>query len=258
MKAALAGLALLAASPALAATSTAEQVQDCMRANIPTRLQIKDVEVAATDRTGGTRKMRGRLYGTNEDGRLRAMMRVMEPADLAGAAYLLRESKAGGADEMYVYVPALARVRRITGAAVDGSLWGTDLSYADLKQVQNAFSGASAKLEAASAIDKRRVHVISFVPPKEQETRFSLIRAWVDGETCVPLKVEFLEAGAASKRISVKPADLKQSGKHWYASESVIADLRQNTSTRLKVVGVTSDGKLADRYFNPVMFHVGN
>ena len=38
-------------------------------------------------------------------------------------------------------------VRRITGGQLDGQLWGTDLSYNDLKQLQNAFSGSQVTLE---------------------------------------------------------------------------------------------------------------
>lgn len=259
MRFVLAALGLAMAQSVLAAAPTLDSVQKCMRANIPKTVQIKDIEVSATDRTGGSRTLRGRLYGNTQDGRLRAMMRILEPSDLAGAGYLLREAKTeGGIDEMYVYVPALSKVRRITGAAIDGSLWGTDLSYADVKQIQNAFSGSSAKLEGAAEIDKRPVHLVSFVPAKGQETRFTLIRTWVDQQTCVPIKVEFMEGNAASKRMTVKPSDLKQADKLWYASQAVMSDLRQNTSTHLKVVGVSHDGKLADRLFNPATFYVGN
>jgi hypothetical protein len=253
-------IAVLFALPAVvqAAEPTVEQVQACMRDNIPKTVQIKELEVTATDRTGGSRTLRGRLYGTTEGDRLRAMMKILEPADLAGASYLLRESRSAGNDEMYVFIPALSKVRRITGAAIDGSLWGTDLSYSDVKQIQNAFSGASARLEAPATIEQRSVHVMSFVPPKDQETRFTLIRAWVDRDSCVPLKVEFVEGSQAVKRLTVKPGDIKQSGKHWYASDAVMSDLRQGTSTRVRVLGVTNDAKVADRYFNPSTFYVGN
>jgi hypothetical protein len=258
MKAVVAALALVLAQSVHAGEPTLDQVQNCMRANIPKTVQIKDVEVTATDRTGGSRTLRGRLYGTNEDGRLRAMMKILEPADLAGAGYLLREAKEAANDEMYVYVPALSKVRRVTGAAVDGSLWGTDLSYSDIKQVQNAFSGATAKLEGKDSIEKREVHILSFMPPKEQESHITLIRAWVDDATCVPLKVEFSEGQALSKRMTVAPADLKEADKHWYAAAALMTDLRANTNTKVRVLGVSNDSKLADRYFNPSTFYIGN
>ena len=51
------------------------------------------------------------------------------------AAYLVREaSDPGKEEEMYVYLPALQKVRRITGAMKDSSLFGTDLSYSGPKR----------------------------------------------------------------------------------------------------------------------------
>src|SRR3546814_19418383 len=86
-------------------------------------------------------------------------MRISAPGDLAGASYLLRERDNG--DEMYVYIPALSKVRRVSGAAVDGSLWGTDLSFADVKQLGNAFGGSDPKMGNDEVLDGRTEHVLS-------------------------------------------------------------------------------------------------
>lgn len=240
-----------------AADAELEGVLSCMRANIPKTVQIKDVELIATDRTGGKRTLRGRFYGTREDERLRATVKIVAPADLSGAAYLLRERPSGG-DEMYVYVPALNKVRRVVGAAADGSLWGTDISYGDIKQLNNAFSGGNTKLEPAAVLDGRAVHVLAATPTADQPSRFSLMRSWVDKKTCMVLKAEFIEGKTVRKRLLVDPKSLKQSGAHWYAGEAVMNDLQQGTRTELKVLGVSVGGELSDRYFNPAMFHVGS
>lgn len=250
-------LALLAANTAYGADAAATKILDCMRANIPKTLQIKELELVATDRTGGERVLKGRLYGTNEKDRLRAMMKVNAPPDLAGAAYLLREGEKS--DEMYVFVPSLNKVRRITGASVDGSLWGTDLSYNDVKQIQNAFSGATTKVEAPENIEGLPMHVLSFAPPAGTESRYSRIKAWVDQKTCVSVKVEFYEGKSLRKVLTAPPKSIKQGeGNHWYVSEALMSDVKEGTKTRLKVVGVATDKNLADRYFNPGTFHVGN
>src|ERR1051326_4161390 len=124
---------VFAVVPAIAAADPAlDKILDCMRANIPPTVRIQTVEVTAFDRTGGQRSMRGRLFGMREDNRVRIMLRIEAPVDLAGASYLVRE--AAPADEMYLYLPSVNRVRRITGAALDGQLWGTDLSYNDFKR----------------------------------------------------------------------------------------------------------------------------
>jgi hypothetical protein len=244
-------LASAAGDPALA------PILDCMRANIPPTVRIQTIEVKAWDRTGGERQLKGKLYGTREDERVRVMMRIEAPQDLAGAAYLVREGTKS--DEMHLYLPSVRKVRRITGASLDGQLWGTDLSYNDVKQIQNAFTGADVVREPAQLqYEGRTVNVLSFAPRKEDVSRYKAIRTLVDEKTCVALMVEFLEPSGVRKTLAVKPADLKQSGPHWYASRAEIKDLKNGTRTELTVTGVTSGDKLATRYFNPQTFYLGN
>jgi hypothetical protein len=244
-------LAVQAGDPAL------DQTVDCMRANIPSTVRIQTIEVQAWDRTGGERRLKGKLYGTRENDRVRVMMRIEAPNDLAGASYLVREGSSAS-DEMYLYLPAVQKVRRLTGASLDGQLWGTDLSYNDVKQIQNAFSGSDVKLEGTGQIESRDVRILSFTPGKAEGSRYRNIRTQVDTKSCVALLVEFFDPAGVRKTMTVKPADLKQSGAHWYASEAEIRDIKNGTHTRIKVTGVTAGDKLAGRYFSPQTFYLGN
>lgn len=245
--------------PTLAAAGdpVLDQTLECMRANIPPTVRIQTIEVTAWDRGGGERSLKGKLFGTREKDRVRVMMRIESPNDLAGASYLVREGQKS--DEMYLYLPAVKKTRRITGASLDGQLWGTDLSYNDVKQIQNAFSGANVVREpAAGPHASRPVHVLSFTPRKEDGSRYKAIRTHVDQETCVALLVEFMEPSGVRKTLTVDPKDLRKSGAHWYASDAEIKDLRNGTHTRIKVTGVVSGDKLAGRYFHPQTFYLGN
>jgi hypothetical protein len=245
--------------PTLAAAGdpVLDRTLECMRANIPPTVRIQTIEVTAWDRGGGERTLKGKLFGTRERERVRVMMRIESPNDLAGASYLVREGQKS--DEMYLYLPAVRKVRRITGASLDGQLWGTDLSYNDVKQIQNAFSGANVVREpAAGQQGGRPVHVLSFTPRKEDGSRYRTIRTHVDQETCVALLVEFMEPSGVRKTLTIDPKDLKKSGAHWYAADAEIKDLRNGTHTRIKVTGVVSGDKLAGRYFHPQTFYLGN
>lgn len=244
-------LAAIADDPAL------DEVTRCMRANIPPTVRIQTVEITAWDRDNGERTLKGKLYGTRDKEKARVMMRIEAPSDLAGAAYLVRETETS--DEMFLYLPAIQKVRRITGQALDGQLWGTDLSYNDVKQLQNAFSGADVRLEAgAPPYEGREVHALSFAPRIEDGSRYRNIRTLVDKQTCVTLKVEFTEPAGVRKIVTVQPDDLKRSGAYWYASKADISDVKNKTRTRVVVTGVTSVDKLAGRYFSPQLFYLGN
>ena len=219
-------LAATGADPSL------DEITRCMRANIPETVRIQTVAITAWDRDNGERTLKGKLFGTREKDRARVMMRIESPSDLAGASYLVRESDS--ADEMYLYLPAIQKVRRITGQALDGQLWGTDLSYNDLKQLQNAFSGSQVTLEPqAEAFEQREVHALSFTPRTEDGSRYRNVRTLVDKKTCVALKVEFTEPAGIRKVMTVNPADLKQADSHWYASKAEVRDVKNGTRTRV-------------------------
>jgi len=244
-----------AADPALA--PTLDDIERCMRANIPPSVRIQTIEVTAWDRVGGERTLKGKLFGTREKERVRVMMRIEGPNDLKGAAYLVREGEKS--DEMYLYLPAVQKVRRITGGQLDGQLWGTDLSYNDLKQLQNAFSGSQVTLEPQpEPYEGRAVHALSFTPRVEDGSRYRTVRTLVDKTTCVALKVEFTEPAGIRKVMTVKPSDLKQDDSHWYASKAEVRDVKNGTRTRVAVTGVSTGDKLAGRYFSPQSFYLGN
>lgn len=244
-------LVAFGAEPAL------DEITRCMRANIPETVRIQQVEITSWDRGNGERRMKGKLYGTREKERARVMMRIEAPADLAGAAFLVRETEKS--DETFLYLPAVQKVRRIMGGQMDGQLWGTDVSYNDLKQLQNAFAGSEVRLEAAPGpYEGRPVHALAFTPRPEDGSRYTNVRTLVDRQTCVALKVEFVEPSGVRKVLTVAPADLKQSKDHWYAAKAEIADLKNGTRTRVVVTGVSSGDKLAGRYFSPQSFYLGN
>lgn len=252
-------LSILLCGPLLAyaAEPTLDEITGCMRGNIPQTVRIQQVEITSWDRGGGERRMKGKLFGTREKERARVMMRIEAPADLAGAAFLVRETEKS--DETFLYLPAVQKVRRIMGGQMDGQLWGTDVSYNDLKQLQNAFAGSEVTLEAAPApYEGRPVHALSFTPRAEDGSRYTSVRTLVDRKTCVALKVDFVEPSGVRKVLTVAPADLKQSKDHWYAARAEISDLKNGTHTRVVVTGVSSGDKLAGRYFSPQSFYLGN
>lgn len=252
-------LSILLCGPlaALAAEPSLDGITACMRANIPQTVRIQQVEITSWDRGGGERRMKGKLFGTREKDRARVMMRIEAPSDLSGAAFLVRETEKS--DETFLYLPAVQKVRRIMGGQMDGQLWGTDVSYNDLKQLQNAFAGSEVRLEAAPApYEGRPVHQLAFTPRPEDGSRYTSVRTLVDRKTCVALKVDFVEPAGVRKVLTVAPADLKQSNDHWYAAKAEINDLKNGTRTRVVVTGVSSGDKLAGRYFSPQSFYLGN
>lgn len=252
----LAGGLLLAAGEASPADLKLDALLACMRANVPQTVQVQEIELRATERDGRERRMRGRLFLSRERQQLRAMLRMESPPDLAGSAYLLLE-RPGAADEMYIFVPALNRVRRINSDAADGKLWGTDIAYTDLRQLGSAVSVRGTRLIGTEVLGGRAVQRLVVTLPRNENSLFSELQIWVDAQSCLATRVDFLAGKTVHKRLSVDPQRLQHDSVYWYASELTIADLDAGTRTRLTVLGMRLDKTLSDRVFSPTGFHLG-
>lgn len=251
--------ALIAVAGAARADEATQKVLDCMRANVPPSLQIKEVELTSVDRSGAERLLKGKVYATRSDGLIRVLLRIAKPRDLEGASYLMREGGAARKDEIFLYLPAIQRVRKISGASIDGSLLGTDFSYNDMKQLQAAFGDARASLDKPSTLGDRPVDVLRLLPADPATARYSRVLAHVDRKSCIVLKAEFYEGSTLRKELLAAADNLKRADGYWYLSDLTMRDLKEGTRTRLKVTGLsgTSD-ELPARLFDPTSFYRGN
>jgi hypothetical protein len=254
----IATLLLVLALPAQAADPAFKKVYDCMRATVPNELRAQDIEFNSTDRSGASRTLRGKLYAIREKGLARISIRITSPANIAGAAYLVRERGGDHEDDMFVYLPGVGRVKHITGAFANGSLLGTDFSYADTKLIQNAFSGADGKLEAPEEIDKHPVQVFSLSPKSPTASAYSLIRIWADQKTCIPLQADLYQGETLRKRLSAPVTALTPAGKYWFLSQIDMRDLKEGSHTTIKIGSAAAAPDLSAGLFQPNTFYQGN
>ena len=90
------------------------------------QMRLFDRQGRARERTLGVNGLRGQ--GGAGD---RVLVRFTYPNDIAGTGFLVWE-RPGGDDDRFLYLPALARVRRITGSERQESFVGSDFTYEDI------------------------------------------------------------------------------------------------------------------------------
>ncbi len=189
---------------------------------------------------------------------VRATLRIASPDYLAGASYLIRQSESRGQDGMYVFLPSVKRVRRVSGEFSDGPLLGTNISYYDFKQMQHAVGDATAARERDDTLQDRPVYVMTYTPTAEAGTKYSLVRLWVDQKSCVPLQVEFTESGKLRKRMTGSADALRQADGYWYLSQMRLDDLKDKSSTLISIATARVGPELPARLFDPRAFYLGN
>ncbi len=245
----------LAAQPA--ETSPLETLRSCMQANLPEHSLSQQVKLISEDAGGGQQVLRARLYGVKSRRDLvDLMLSVEEPPDLAGARYLLlaRENR----DDMFVYLPAVDRVRRVIGGMRGQPLWGTDFSYEDIKHLQGVLSDAQAQWLGEVTRGGRSLHQLVLHPEADAESSYSRLELEVDKATCLVSELRFFDEAGLFKRMTSDVEKFTQVDGRWIFGRVTMENLRSNTRSVLELTNVRYDEKLPARLFHPKTFQLPN
>jgi hypothetical protein len=119
------------------AAGVAPTAADSIARRVDERDTGRDSRLAMTmrlfDRQGRARERTLTVLGLRGRGGAgdRVLVRFSYPNDIAGTGFLVWE-RPGGDDDRFLYLPALGRVRRITGSERQESFVGSDFTYEDI------------------------------------------------------------------------------------------------------------------------------
>jgi hypothetical protein len=229
-------------------------INACMRANIVDRGSLREIEMVSIDREENSRKLRMKLFWkpAKDGAAARTVLQVVEPAEYAGAAYLAISKLEG--DEVYVYLPALGRVQRVQGE-LDGSLFGTDFTYGDVRQVQALVESAKTKRLADEKVFERAAFVLD-VASDVGTTGYTRIKSYVDQATCTLLKAEFFLGGSEPKKVlEAQLSTLVEIEPWWLILGYTMENRRTRTTTDLNLSNVFLLERLPEELFDPTSFH---
>lgn len=175
-----------------------------------------------------------------------AMIRFLAPEDIAGTG-LLTVDKADGANEQWLYLPALDRVRRIAGDRKGGRFVGSDILYEDL-QTRRPQSDRH-RLVGKETLNGVPCEVLESTPIDLASSVYTKRLSWVDPQTAMVLRVDYFEkdGGAPFKRWLL--VSRKQIQGYWTVTESRVSDLGTGHETRLIVENAKYDRKLPAKLF---------
>lgn len=135
-----------------------------------------------------TRRMRSRVLEVQGDGD-KSMSIFDEPADVKGTASLTH-SHATEADEQWLYLPALKRVKRISSKNKSGPFMGSEFAFEDISSQE--VDKYTYKYLGDDEIDGVAVYKIEAIPAYKHSGYTRLIN-WIDQEKMVALKVEYFD-----------------------------------------------------------------
>lgn len=190
--------ACAALSATLASAADAVDPTEVMRRNFASTKLVGftgEVGLRLTDARGNVRvrkmSVRSRLRDNGVDSAV--MTRFAQPADIKGTGFLQLENSAAE-DDIWVYLPALGKTRRLAANNKRDSFFGTDFAYGDI--LLPAVSRYAHKLLRREKVENSDCIVVESTP-LDDKTRddygYSRRITWVDASSHVERKVEYYD-----------------------------------------------------------------
>ena len=247
----LCGLALLPSAPAASQPqdgrplATAELLQQAFdrRYGADTHQQMT-LRLRSGEREVQTQRIE--LVTKMEDGRLRALARFMAPPDLRDTALLVLEQD-GRPDDYFLYLPALDRVRRVSGAQRSDSFMGTDLTYEDLER--RRIDEFDELRSAASEISGEPVALVSARP--RHAAGYERVEFAIAVRDAAILETRYLAKGSEHpfKVIRFPRESLHEDGRYSVPRRISVENLRRGTQTEVTVDVLELDPDVDIRLF---------
>lgn len=206
------------------------------------------------NQAGSRRERRATLASKLRDNG-RDSMRLVKfeaPADIKGTATLLIESS-GKDDDMWVYLPAMKKVRRLAASNKRDSFVGTDFSYGDVLGYKT--SEWTHTLLGERVRDDVSHLVVESIPASENiknDTGYSKRTTWLRKDTLAVTLVETLDVGGQPYKRFVF-SDLRAvnaAGTQWQPMKAVGNNLQSGHSTTITFTDFKVGSRLSDEQFS--------
>jgi len=228
---------LLAASSAPAGELSAREVMEKNFYVTKVRHMINDSTMTLTNDKGQQRIRKTHsvtlLQPNGIDSKI--MIRFLEPGDVEGTGYL-QVQHYDGDDDMWIYLPALKKVRRLVANNKRDSFVGSDFSYGDiLVPVVDTYKHTVVKSEV---LDGEDCWVIESVPASEQIKKdygYGKKTGWIRKSNFMEKKVEFLDTAGRPLKTMLVPevVEVDAAARKWWATKREVRNHQTGHSTRL-------------------------
>lgn len=183
------------------------------------------------------------------------LIRFLAPADVKGTATLMVEH-ADGDDDIWIYLPALKKVRRLVANNKKDSFVGTDFSYGDI--IGHRVDDWTYTYVGEEDVDGAATHVIEALPKTPEvgtNSGYGKRKIWIRADNFVAVKGEYWDtAGKPVKLFSARDVREIDPAEHkWQAFHLEMKNTQTGHSTAIVFgtleVGVgVDDEQLTERY----------
>lgn len=191
------------------------------------------------------RKMRSKTLEVQGDGD-KGLTIFDQPADIKGTAFL-SFTHVLDADDQWLYLPALKRVKRISSKNKSGPFMGSEFAFEDLSSREvEKFSYLYLKDET---VDGENAFVIE-VRPNYKYSGYTRSVVWISKEKYQPLKIDYYDRKNSLLKTMTVSGYQQYLGQYWRPDVMVMTNHQTKKETRLDFADYKFKMGLSERDFN--------
>ena len=179
------------------------------------------------------------------------LIRFLEPADVRGTGLLIFDYE-DKADDMWIFMPALRRTRRIVSSEKAKSFMGSEFYYADMTPPPlDDFTYALLGEETVGGQLCRHIEMVPKDNSIADENGFSKRHVWIAVSDTIPRKALYFDLNGEPHRElrihEIKAFDLKE--KRFHAVHLEMVNLQNARKSILKIEQIVYNENVNDDFF---------
>lgn len=197
-----------------------------------------NMKMILIDKTGDRKernlKSYTKYFNDKDDWRV---IKFLTPTDVRGIGFLVLAD-----DQMYLYMPAFHRIRRIASHSKKESFMGSDLSYNDM-ETSRYFENYNANLIE----DTQDNYILELTRRPTSKKPYPRIKMTVDKISSIPISMEYFNE--ANNLWKIWKMELQKVGRYYTQSKIEVEDKKKAHRTIIERENIKFDQGLKDKIF---------
>ncbi len=215
-----------------------------------------DILMTLVEKDGDTGTRRIQTLILNENNLTKTITLFLEPASVRNTRFLTVENS-GRADDQWIFLPSLRKVKRIAVGDKDGSFMGSDFSYSDMGSSGSSIDDSTQTILREEKYNGQNCFVVESIPDAGTDNNYGKYITWVDKTSWLTLKVKFYSKDGRTQIKELNSENIVKENGHWLAKKITMETLESGHKTILEIKQVKYDIPLNPGYFTTTFLETG-
>lgn len=196
---------------------------------------VAEVRMNLIESSKSEKRRTVKMWNKGKDKRL---IKFLSPEDVKGVGFLSLSE-----DEMYLYMPAFHKIRRIASHVKNESFMGTDFSYEDIGTSKYS-DDFIPKLKKETETE----YILNLNKKEESDLKYSKLMMFVNKSNFVPDSIQFFDSKGKLLKV-MRNLMVKKIDGYWTTTKIEMENVQTDHKTLMELKDVKHDVGLEDKLF---------